>query len=104
MNASAIEIVGTTGGMVISLSLIPQVYKTYQTKDASNISFIYQIIYIIGCTMINIYAIYTKLWIIYIPCIVEQTLIVTLTIMKLYYDGVQQQRLPNPNPSSGAVN
>ena len=87
------DIVGTIGGMIISLSLIPQVYKTYKTKDASNISYLYQVVYIIGCTMINTYAIYTKLWIIYIPCILEETLIVSLTILKLHYDGIQRQRV-----------
>jgi|EP01083_Nonionella_stella_P100998 MtN3 and saliva related transmembrane protein len=80
-----IDILGMVGGMIISLSLIPQVYKTYQTKDASSISYTYQFIYIIGCTLINIYAIYTKLWIIYVPCIIEQIMIVMLTIMKVRY-------------------
>ena len=83
-----IEIVGIIGGMIISLSLIPQVYKTYQSKSATNISYTYQIIYIVGCTLINIYAFYTRLWIIYVPCVLEQILIVMLTFMKIWYDGV----------------
>ena len=35
--------------------------------------------------MVNIYAIYFGLWAVYIPCLLEFSLIVLLTIMKLVY-------------------
>ncbi len=85
---NTMDALGIAGGMIISLSLVPQVYKTYQSKDASNISYCYQAIYIVGCTLINIYAIYSRVWIIYVPCLIEQFLIVALTIMKVRYDGI----------------
>ena len=86
---SKMDFVGVVGGMIISLSLVPQLYKTYRMKNATNISYTYQTIYIVGCTMINIYALYTRIWIIYVPCLVEQVLIVTLTLMKVRYDGIR---------------
>ena len=75
---------------MISLSLIPQVYKTCRTKDASNISLCYQVIYITGCILINIYAIYTSLWVIYVPCAIELVLIVMLTSMKITFDNTNR--------------
>ena len=78
-------IVGTIGGLSISLSLVPQVYLTYKTKCADDISYFYQFIYIFGAALVNAYAIYFKLWAVYGPCLLELCLIVTLTIMKYMY-------------------
>ena len=33
----------------------------------------------------NIYAISLRLWPVYVPCLIEETLIVTLTVMKFVY-------------------
>ena len=86
MNEEAIEILGTIGGTMIALSLLPQVIHTFRTKSAGDISYVYQGIYIIGITFVNLYAITFELWPVYIPCIMEETFIVTLTIQKLLYD------------------
>ena len=85
----AMTIVGTIGGFAISLSLVPQVYLTYKTKCADDISYTYQFIYILGTTLVNTYAIYFRLYAVYIPCLVEFCLIVTLTIMKAMYPSRQ---------------
>lgn len=79
------NVVGTIGGFAISLSLVPQVYLTYKTKCADDISFLYQGIYILGTSLVNSYAIYFGLYAVYIPCLLEFCLIVTLTIMKIVY-------------------
>lgn len=81
----AMTIVGTIGGFAISLSLVPQVYLTYKTKCADDISYTYQFIYIFGTALVNAYAIYFDLYAVYIPCLVEFSLIVTLTSMKVCY-------------------
>ena len=86
-----IEIVGIAGGIIISSSLLPQVYKTYQTKSAKDISYYYQIIYIVGCTLTNTYALVEGLWPVYIPCLFEEALIITLTLMKLVYDRKKEE-------------
>eukprot|EP00578_Thalassiosira_sp_NH16_P026614 CAMPEP_0181089494 /NCGR_PEP_ID=MMETSP1071-20121207/7336_1 /TAXON_ID=35127 /ORGANISM="Thalassiosira sp., Strain NH16" /LENGTH=118 /DNA_ID=CAMNT_0023171453 /DNA_START=21 /DNA_END=377 /DNA_ORIENTATION=- len=88
-NSAAVEVLGWLGGVCIALSLLPQVAKTYNTKSAGDISYAYQTIYIIGCTLVNIYAITYALWPVYIPCLVEETLIITLTIMKFIYEKKQ---------------
>lgn len=86
----AIEFVGIAGGIIISSSLLPQVYKTYTTKSAKDISYYYQIIYIVGCTLTNSYAFAEGLWPIYIPCLFEEALIITLTCMKFAYSREDQ--------------
>ncbi|CAJ1953976.1 unnamed protein product [Cylindrotheca closterium] len=85
----AMTIVGTIGGFAISLSLVPQVYLTYKTKCADDISYTYQFIYIFGTALVNAYAIYFKLYAVYVPCLVEFSLIVTLTVMKAIYPARQ---------------
>jgi len=82
---SLFNVIGTIGGFAISLSLLPQVYLTYKTKCADDISYVYQFIYIFGTGLVNTYAIYYGLRAVYIPCLVEMCLIVTLTVMKWYY-------------------
>jgi len=78
-------IIGTIGGSMISLSLLPQVIKTYKTKSAEDFSYMYLSIYIIGTTLVNIYAIMSGLWPVYIPCLVELMLIIMITVMKFMY-------------------
>lgn len=60
--------------------------QTFKTKSAKDISFYYQFIYIAGCTLTNAYAIVEGLWPIYIPCLIEEALIITLTCLKFVYD------------------
>jgi uncharacterized protein with PQ loop repeat len=78
-------IVGTIGGFAISLSLVPQIYLTYKTKCADDISYYYQAVYIFGAALVNTYAIYAGLYAVYIPCLLEFSLIITLTVMKFMY-------------------
>ena len=78
--------IGVIGGSAISISLLPQVIHTYKTKCATDISYSYQLIYIFGTALVNTYAIYFGYWAVYVPCLLESTLIVTLTIMKGIYD------------------
>jgi len=82
---SLFNVIGTIGGFAISLSLLPQVYLTYKTKCADDISYAYQFIYVFGTGLVNTYAIYHGLRAVYIPCLVEMCLIVTLIVMKWYY-------------------
>jgi MtN3 and saliva related transmembrane protein len=79
------DLMGVVGGCFIALSLVPQVWKAYQTKSAEDISYTYQVIYIIGITLLNAYALILGLWPIYIPALVEEALLITLTLMKLIY-------------------
>mmetsp|Transcript_6371 Transcript_6371/g.9334 ORF Transcript_6371/g.9334 Transcript_6371/m.9334 type:complete len:350 (+) Transcript_6371:195-1244(+) len=85
-SAAAFEVIGAIGGVSISLSLVPQVIYTYKTKSVGDISYAYQCFYIFGCTLTNSYAIGLGLWPIYAACLLEQSLIMTLTFMKYKYE------------------
>ena len=52
--------------------------KSYHTKPTYISSF---------STFVNTYAIALGLWPIYVPCLLEQSLIMLLTVMKYVYDG-----------------
>ena len=84
--AGVMNAIGVIGGSAISISLLPQVIHTYKTKCTTDISYSYQLIYIFGTALVNTYAIYFGYWAVYGPCLLEFTLILTLTIMKGIYD------------------
>lgn len=56
-----IDILALIGGCLLSICLVPQIYKVYNTKDASNISYSWQILYLIGLIPHLIYGIYYDL-------------------------------------------
>jgi MtN3 and saliva related transmembrane protein len=87
------EILGMIGGIAISMSLVPQVWKVYQTKSAIDISYVYQGIYIFGLSLVNLYAIVEGLWPVFIPALLELLFIVLLLAMKIRYDREKIQKL-----------
>ena len=42
------SIIGFSGSFILSLEIIPQIYKSYKTKSTKNISFDWLIFYLIG--------------------------------------------------------
>ena len=84
--------VGVAGGLLVSVSLFPQIWKTYQTRNTKDISFKYQLIYAIGLGGIILYGLYFKLWPIYIPTIVELVSLLILTFLKLRFEGLGNVR------------
>jgi MtN3 and saliva related transmembrane protein len=94
---NGIDLVGSIGGFAISFSLLPQVIKTWTTKSADDISYAYQAVYILGCTLFNTYALAKKLWPVFVPCLFEEFLIVSLTLMKVMID-LQKPKQPQHLP------
>jgi MtN3 and saliva related transmembrane protein len=86
-------ILGMIGGIAISMSLVPQIWKVYKTKSAIDISYVYQGIYIFGLSLVNVYAIVEGLWPVYIPSLLELFLIVLLLLMKIRYDSEKIEKL-----------
>ena len=100
----AIQIVGLLGYATISLSLLPQVFKTFRTRSAADISYVYQSIYIVGCTLSNIYALHEGLWPIYIPGLFEEFMIILLTAMKVYFEHFGVKKLPKEAETIDTLN
>jgi len=80
-----VDSIGYSGGVVLSVCLIPQIYTIYKSKEVENISYIWQIMYIIGISLHLYYAIYYNLLPIYVPTIVELFLILILLRFKIIY-------------------
>jgi MtN3 and saliva related transmembrane protein len=52
------EILGITGSLIVSVSVVPQIVKTYRTKKANDLSILYLGILMIGIVMVTLYSIY----------------------------------------------
>ena len=55
---SIFEILGITGSLIVSASVIPQIIKTYRTKKANDLSILYLSILMTGMVMITLYSVY----------------------------------------------
>lgn len=79
------EYIGYSGGFILSLCLIPQIYLVIKTKEVENISYIWQFLYILGISLHLYYSIFYRIKVIYIPTIIELCLVFILLFLKLYY-------------------
>ena len=47
----SIDSIGYAGGVILSICLIPQIFKIYKTKQVENISYIWQFLYFLGISL-----------------------------------------------------
>ena len=80
-----IEIVGYIAGFLVSVSLTPQVIKTWKTKSARDISVIWTLILMSGLILWVIYAIVNRIVPLALFGIIEFTLALTLFVFKFVY-------------------
>ncbi len=85
------DIIGYTGGGILAVCLIPQIYQILKTKHVENISYLWQIMYLIGVASHLYYSIYYNLLPIYIPSILELLLILILFGLKIKYQKNKNQ-------------
>ena len=57
---TGIEMIGTIGVLIICISAVPQVIKTYLTKRSGDLSIVYLSMLIIGMTLLQAYSIYIR--------------------------------------------
>ena len=82
------DIFGYSSGILFAGSLIPQLYKSYKSKELNDISICWQLIFILGLIFLFIYSFHNDLKPVYIPAIIETGFMVMLLMMKLYYDNI----------------
>jgi len=80
------DIIGYIGGAISSISLIFQVYKTFQEKSGRNLSIWMLVTNLLGCLLIAIYAILINKIAIYSTISLSILCIVILLVMNLFYD------------------
>lgn len=80
-----LEILGYLGGALVTISLAPQVIKSYQTKSTKDISLGYNIILTLGLALWIIYAVSNQILPLTIFASVELLLTLSLLLLKLRY-------------------
>ena len=79
------EICGYGAGVLFASGFIPQIYKSYKTKNMDDISFAWQFIFLLGVIFGIIYSIHKDLPPIYICSSIELVFMLILIAMKAYY-------------------
>ena len=83
---AAIELVGYAAGVIVAVSLLPQIIKSWQTKSTKDISFIWNSTYIIGLSLWVSYGIFTKDIPIVATMSIELLMAVILIALKLRFE------------------
>lgn len=76
-----IDLVGYFGSFLTSVTFIPQVYKTWQTKSAGDLSLTMLFIVLASTVVWLIYAFGLMLW----PVIIANSIIGVLSLMLIYF-------------------
>jgi len=77
------ELCGYSAGILFALSLIPQVYRSFKTKELDDISIIWQLIFILALVLGIIYSYHNNLKPIYICSFIELILMIILLFLKI---------------------
>ena len=89
------EACGYGAGILFASGFIPQIYKSYKTKDLDDISYGWQFIFTSGVVLGIIYSVHYDLKPIYICSTVELCFMIILIGMKIMY-GKKNSDIENP--------
>ena len=79
------EVIGLVAAVFTTASFLPQVFKTYKTKDTSGLSLAMYIIFFIGVLLWLIYGIWIESLSIILANIITAILTLYLLVMKIKY-------------------
>ncbi|ARV16928.1 hypothetical protein BTO07_13645 [Polaribacter sp. SA4-12] len=79
------EIIGLVAAVLTTASFLPQVFKTYKTKDTSGLSLTMYIVFFIGVVLWSVYGIYINSLSIILANSITAILALYLIFMKLKY-------------------
>jgi len=80
-----IQFIGYASGIIIAISLAPQVFKAWKTKSTKDISILWNIIYISGLLLFLVYGFGIKEMPIILGGVIEVLLAISLIIAKILY-------------------
>tara|TARA_Y100000996_G_scaffold332798_1_gene269125 strand:+ start:481 stop:735 length:255 start_codon:yes stop_codon:yes gene_type:complete len=80
-----VDYIGYIGGVCLTINMLPQLYKTYQTKSATDISWIFLFLNLTGLGLYTIYGIMKNLYTISIPTGCNVIITLLLMILKKKY-------------------
>jgi MtN3 and saliva related transmembrane protein len=76
-----IDLIGYFGSFLTSVTFVPQVYKTWQTKSAGDLSLTMLFIVLLSCIVWLVYAFALML----LPVIIANSIIGVLSVMLIYF-------------------
>jgi MtN3 and saliva related transmembrane protein len=76
-----IDLIGYFGSFLTSVTFVPQVYKTWQTKSAGDLSLAMMCIVLLSCIVWLVYAFSLML----LPVIIANSIIGVLSIILIYF-------------------
>jgi len=80
------DICGYGAGILFASGFVPQIHKSYKTKNMDDISYAWQFIFLTGVILGIIYSVHKDLPPIYICSSIELVCMVILISMKAYYE------------------
>tara|TARA_B100000287_G_scaffold381533_1_gene385968 strand:- start:1876 stop:2127 length:252 start_codon:yes stop_codon:yes gene_type:complete len=78
-----IDIFGWLGGILLTLNLIPQIYKVHITKKIEDISTTFIIVNVIGLLLYSIYGLYYEIYQVAISSLMSLCISLYLLYLKL---------------------
>jgi MtN3 and saliva related transmembrane protein len=91
MNLNSVAYIG---GIILALQIIPQMIKIYQSKSASDLSYIFMFLNILGLSMMFVYALNNNDRPLYVTSGISIINTLFLVYMKYYYDRQNNLVLP----------
>lgn len=91
ISSPIVEAIGYAGGLLIAISLLPQVIHTLRTKSTRDISYGYQTSYIAGCILSYAYFVLVQATAAWVCLTFELSCAILLFGMKLHLDGCDQK-------------
>jgi MtN3 and saliva related transmembrane protein len=79
------QLIGYIAGLIIAVSLMPQVIKAWRTKSTKDISILWNIIYVFGLLLFLIYGFGINQIPILVAGTIEISLAISLIIAKMIY-------------------
>ncbi|WP_282072837.1 SemiSWEET family sugar transporter [Polaribacter atrinae] len=79
------EVIGLIAAVLTTASFLPQVFKTYKTKDTSGLSLTMYIVFFIGVVLWSIYGVYIHSLSIILANSITAILALYLIFMKIKY-------------------
>ena len=86
---------GYIAGLLFASGFIPQIYKSYKTKNMDDISYGWQFIFLIGVILGIIYSVHKDLPPIYLCSSVELICMIILISMKYWYSLCKTKEIIN---------
>jgi MtN3 and saliva related transmembrane protein len=85
------DLIGYAGGFILAFALLPQVIRTYRTKSTSDLSYMWQAMYLTGLSLSYIYLVLIEATAGWVTLTFELTMAIFLLVMKLKNDGCRRR-------------